>query len=111
MTESIDAIEARKDIHNSSIFLMYMHRTQAAFLPRPIPTLTKVSILARPLAKRSSSHSKAPFSNSKTIVDPPIYQLCLIIGWRELTKSKITKFIRSVYVLSFLDTGQDTSDH
>ena len=68
-----DAKGARKVIHNSSIFLMYMHRTQAAFLPKPIPTLTKVSILARPLAKRSSSHSRAPFSNSSTIVDPPIH--------------------------------------
>jgi hypothetical protein len=111
MTESIDAMVAREVIHNSSIFLMYMHRTQAAFLPKPIPTLTKVSILARPLAKRSSSHSKAPFSNSKTIVDPPIHQLYPIVRYSELTKSEITKFIGSVDVLSLFDAGQDTPNH
>lgn len=41
------------------------------FRPIPIPTLTSVSMLALPFASRSSSHSSAPRSNRRTMVDPP----------------------------------------
>ena len=39
--------------------------------PMPIPTRTSVSREARPLMRRSSSHSTLPFSKSMTMVDPP----------------------------------------
>ena len=39
--------------------------------PIPMPTRTRVSRDARPLIRRSSSHSTTPFSKRTTMVDPP----------------------------------------
>src|ERR1700742_3710133 len=78
-----------------------------------MPTRTRVSKHARLLIKRSSSHSRASFSKSRTTVDPPrvtdqkgFHASCL-----ERTESEVSKFLPSRNIFAFLHCRQDTTDH
>ena len=82
-------------------------------LPTPIPTRTKVSREARPLMRRSSSHSTIPFSNSKTIVEPPRKSISALLDGNkcDLTKGEISKFLATLDLLTLFHSCLNTSNH
>ena len=67
------------------------------------------------MIKRSSSHSTTPFSNSKTIVDPPEHKVSRTRDWvfgsGVHTECKVSKLLSALDVLLFFDRSMDAANH
>jgi hypothetical protein len=82
--------------------------------PMPIPTRTRVSRDALPLIMRSSSHSTTPFSNKRTIVEPPksmVSNMLFALKQNARTKREVPKLFAPLDLVTLLLGREDRSDH